>query len=247
MELTDAHLHPSDPPERYADFENLKAKLFCTSRPEEWSAVAGPRASMSYGVHPWYAGEWNPEAEERLSRILEADGDANVGEIGLDSKRGVLKDQTAVFERQLSLASEFGRSVTIHDIGCEKLVLDAVRGQGKGCRSVILHSFSSESYSKPFSDLGCYLSIVPRILSRSEMRLARLLRSIPEGLILLESDSPFLPPGFKGMGPFTERIAGILDMGPEELSRIAASNLRRALHGRGHELPHRDPGRKGRR
>ncbi len=246
MELTDAHLHPSEPPERYADYSDLKALVLCTSRPGEWDAVKTPRASMSYGVHPWYADEWGPEAEKRLELILESDAEAHVGEIGLDSKRGTLDGQTAAFERQLSMASEHGRVVTIHDIGCEKRVLDAVRTLGKDCRSMILHSFSSESYSKPFSELGCYLSIGPRILSRSEVRLSRLLRSIPRDLLLLESDSPFLPPGFEGMGPFTERIAGILETDPEELSETVASNLRRALHGRGPELAHRDPDRKGR-
>ena len=233
MILTDSHMHLSDgiAPEIYPDFGALKEYMSCSARVEEWNrAAVDKRSVMSYGVHPWYCDEWCPEAEDRLIGILESDPDAHVGEIGLDSKRGTVGEQAPAFESQLSIASRMDRIVSIHDIGCEERVLKALRASS-GPRGVILHSYSSDSYVKPFIAEGCMLSVNPRILSRSEVRLRRLLGSIPLENMLLETDAPHCPKGFAGMEDFVRTIAGFVGMEPEELSATVAGNLGRLLHG----------------
>lgn len=111
------------------------------------------------------------------------------------------------FLEQLDIASEHGRIANVHMVGCEKVILDAIRAHGRGCRAVVLHSFNNESYAKAFSELGCMLSVNPRILARSDARVSRLISSIPEERLLLETDAPYTARGFAGMEDFAERLA----------------------------------------
>ena len=230
--FADAHAHVSEKgfSDRYPDFDRAVIVFGCTARPSEWDAMAAcavPGTVRFYGVHPWYADEWDEASAGRLESILEEDPRANVGEIGLDGKRGDPSLQRPAFESQLDLASGSGRIANVHMVGCERDVLESVRRHAGGCRAVVLHSFSSESYVKPFAEVGCMFSINPRILARSESRIARLLRSVPEDRLLLETDAPYLAREFSGMTGFADRLAGILGTTGEELMRLTLDNARR--------------------
>lgn len=230
--FADAHAHVSERgfSDRYPDFDRAVIVFGCTARPSEWDAMAAcavPGTVRFYGVHPWYADEWDEASAGRLESILEEDPRANVGEIGLDGKRGDPSLQRPAFESQLDLASGFGRIANVHMVGCERDVLESVRRHTGGCRAVVLHSFSSESYVKPFAEVGCMFSVNPRILARSESRIARLLRSVPEDRLLLETDAPYLAREFSGMTGFADRLAGILGTTGEELMRLTLDNARR--------------------
>ena len=230
--FADAHAHVSERgfSDRYPDFDRAVIVFGCTARPSEWDAMAAcavPGTVRFYGVHPWYADEWDEASAGRLESILEEDPHANVGEIGLDGKRGDPSLQRPAFESQLDLASGFGRIDNVHMVGCERDVLESVRRHTEGCRTVVLHSFSSESYVKPFAEVGCMFSVNPRILARSESRIARLLRSVPEDRLLLETDTPYLTREFSGMTGFADRLAGILGTTGEELMRLTLDNARR--------------------
>lgn len=230
--FADAHAHVSERgfSDRYPDFDRAVIVFGCTARPSEWDAMAAcavPGTVRFYGVHPWYADEWDEASAGRLESILGEDPRANVGEIGLDGKRGDPSLQRPAFESQLDLASGFGRIANVHMVGCERDVLECVRRHAEGCRAVVLHSFSSESYVKPFAEIGCMFSVNPRILARSESRIARLLRSVPEDRLLLETDAPYLAREFSGMTGFADRLAGILGTTGEELMRLTLDNARR--------------------
>lgn len=225
--LTDSHLHIADEgfPGTYGDYQSLQRAVSCTASVSDWDAQSGKSADNTvqcYGVHPWFCGEWNGDVAERLRSILASDGRFHVGEIGLDAKKGDISEQMPAFIAQLEIAKETGRVATIHITDSEKEVLDAVRRAG--CKAV-LHSFSAESYAKPFAEAGCFFSISPRILSRSDARIIRLLGSIPDDRLLLESDAPHQGRNFTSMGEFASRIAGFKGVPPEELLRTVADNF----------------------
>lgn len=230
--FADAHLHPTAEGfgEDYPDLRGAELVFGCAARRGEWDALKGcglPGLVRFYGVHPWYVEDWSPDAEDQLHSILERETRAHVGEIGLDAKRGSLPEQVPAFEAQLDIASEYGRIANVHMVGCEKEVLESVRRHGKGCHTVIIHSFSSESYAKPFSELGCMLSLNPRVLARSDARLERLVSSIPEGSLLLETDAPYAPRGFCGMHKFAEELCARTGADPEHMIATALGNARR--------------------
>ena len=126
--------------------------------------------------------------------------------------------------QELDIAEYFKRVVTIHDVGCEKMVLDALKGRNL---RVILHSYGSDSYVKPYSEMECFFSISPRILSRSDIRVRRLMEAIPEDRLLLETDSPNVGAGFAGMRDFADRLGSVSGRTGEELIAISDENLGR--------------------
>ena len=228
--ITDAHMHihvPSEAP--YPDMDELRLICTCTARREEWALlddIADPRVRRYYGIHPWYCGEWDGECESDLRERLASDRKAGVGEIGLDSVRGGDIDlQTDVFMKQLAVAREADRPVTVHMVGTEKRVLDSLRASGIST-PVILHSFKSESYARPFAELGCYFSVNPRLVAKDPQNVRRILDAIPAERLLVESDYPHCAKGFGGMGAFISALAGIMEISPEELSGITEHNLR---------------------
>lgn len=228
--MIDAHVHAIEEHPDYSDYDALSSMVSCVAKPDEWStqiSLNDTRIVKSYGVHPWYADQWVEESKERLEVILSADGNAQVGEIGLDSKRGKVADQMPAFAEQLSMAEKYGRIVSIHDIGCEKEVLDSIRGYR--LKGIILHSYGSDSYVKPFSEQNCYFSISPRILSRSDVRVKRLMDAIPDDRLLFETDSPNYGKGFGGMADFIGRISEIVGRSPDELESLSTENLGRLL------------------
>ena len=230
MNFADAHIHLTEKGCCYPDL-NLAELLFsCTAKPDEWKtqmSIDDPRIIRFYGVHPWYSEQWNDDAEKELRDLLCKDPDAQVGEIGLDNLHP-FDHQIEVFETQVSMASEFGRTVNVHNIGCDGEVAKILRTCGKGCRSIILHSFNKASISS-FSGLDCYFSVNPRLLGKSEKNAKAVLSCIPEGRLLLETDAPFTSGKFTSMGDFISSISGMLGLSPETLSETVLENARRAI------------------
>ena len=229
MGFADAHLHPLEIADSgaYPDLGEAEVLFGCVSSSSQWDAMSSlgdGRVRRFYGVHPWNASEWSADTCTRLEYILEGDGRAGVGEIGLDSKHGTMDRQAEAFDAQLELAERFGRPVNVHCVGCEREVLEHL-GRHRRIPGIVIHSFSNESYAVPFVRLGCLLSVNPRILARSEVRVRRLMDSIPRDRLLLESDAPFTP-RFSGMTDFAERLAEAIGGDAETLLGVALDNAR---------------------
>ena len=231
MRISDAHLHLLNASEPYPGIGCAELLFSCVAQHSEWKTqTSGNDLNVVkfYGIHPWYAEQWNGAVPEELRTILGEDADAQVGEIGLDSKRGDLSIQEKVFAEQLDIASEFGRCVNIHNIGCEGKVISMLKEHGKNCGSVILHSFRSPDV-RPFLGTDCYFSINPRILSKSNENVKQIISNIPKGRLLLESDYPYVTKDFVSMEEFVATLAGMLGTDPETLAGTAADNLRRTI------------------
>ncbi len=230
--FVDAHAHPGEMTDPYPDYEDAGLILACSSRPQDWGRlerIDDSRLYKFYGVHPWYTDEWSPGIEgdlrARLSRTR-----CGIGEIGLDSKKGRIEDQIPVFKEQMAIAMEYDRPVEVHMVGCEDVMLSTLRDI-RPTIPVILHGFNNEGYSKAFTGLGCYLSINPRILRRSDGRIQRLMSSMPKDRLLLETDAPFTPDGFSGMGDFVSRLSAACGTSAAELLSLSTENARRIVYG----------------
>lgn len=232
MHCMDAHLHMTEQgvSGMYPDLDDLEIVFSCTSRPEEWAIqekIQHRGLKRFYGLHPWYADLWDEDVGKTLVSFLEKDAEAGVGEIGMDSKKGDPVIQSDIFGKQLELASEYGRTVTVHMVGMEKQVLEHLRPYRKDIPATILHSFKAESYIKPFSELGCYFSLSPRLLDRADEKLKPFIGRIPEDRILVETDAPFTGRNFEDMHSLMERFAGLRGMQVEEFTETVYRNLER--------------------
>ncbi len=223
MGYADSHIHVADP--RFKGIDSGAELLFgCTSTPDEWDYLGrmnGGKVVKFFGTHPWYHERTDIDG---LERILREDEKANVGEIGLDSKRGSIEEQMQSFVSQLELAEKYRRIANIHMIGCEETMLKILREHKVTC---ILHSFSGpESYIRPFAECGCYFSISPRIHRKSKEKIVALISKIPKDRLLIETDSPDNP---MGMFDHITALSEILSIHPSELESTTLRNSRTLL------------------
>jgi len=226
--LSDSHIHIADPDfgEGYPDIGSLSLFFSCTARPPEWDVQRflcekDERIVPFYGTHPWYADEHD---NGKLECILNECPDACIGEIGLDALKENMETQVDVFRHQLALAEEYRRPVTVHMVKTEKETLDILRTYN--LPRIVLHSFDSESYVKPFSSMNCYFSISPRILKKNDEKISAILDKIPNDRLLVESDYP----GCKGsIDELVQKISSVLSIDIEELILIIEENARNVI------------------
>lgn len=209
----------------YPGMKNAEYLFSCTAMRSEWVfqkvlCDADKRIIPFYGTHPWYISD----GIDGLENILNENENACVGEIGLDFNYPDKELQTSFFERQLQLASYYGRAVSIHVCKTEKETLDSLRKFK--LKKIILHSFSSESYVAPFSKLGCYFSLSPRILSKSDEKISKLLNSIPMEKLLIETDAPNCKDSIFDL---VDRIGSLSGMPQEEVLFLTSENAKRLI------------------
>lgn len=230
--FADAHLHMTDPEfdDGYDDMSDSALLFSCTSSEREWDRLSAISASDGrvvpfYGTHPWEIGSYR--GKEVLAHFISTHPGANVGEIGLDTKHGELKDQMIPFREQLEVASEYERIAAIHIVGAENEVLSELRSVK--VRS-ILHSYSCPpTYTPAFVKCGCYFSVSPRIFSRSSDKVVSILRSIPLDRILLETDAPSGHNNCIMMSEHAQDVGNALGMDAENVIEIALNNAKGLL------------------
>ncbi len=217
--------------------------LCCSTSPKDWNAVAAlslahPEIIPAYGLHPWYLDRADADWQEAMARKLAADPEALIGEAGLDFERAAasFEDQESAFTAQLEIAREMHRSMSIH---CRKAWhrLIPLLGRYSGCSNYALHSFSgAQGTVNQLAEIpGVFFSFSCSITNPANKRIADVIRSVPMNSILIETDSPDIPPFIgtgRASGPnepagailVAERIAVIRNIPLPELLEIIAGN-----------------------
>ena len=148
---------------------------------------------IALGLHPQLIGERYSELSV-VERLF--DSTSYIGEIGLDFSNQFYYSK----EQQIDAFSQIirwcqrstGKVLSIHSVRSDKHVLDVL--EKYNCtqhNTCILHWFSgSKKQLERAIELGCYFSVNSYILDSPNGRLA--IERIPLGLLLLESDAPFL-------------------------------------------------------
>lgn len=183
----------------------------------DWADVArlcsagGPaELRPSFGLHPWDVGNRSPTWEDALRARLDANPRAGVGEIGLDRwildrakpddprltglRRAPLDEQVDVFRRQLALAAEGNRAVTIHCLDAFGALHDVLRESPLPRRGFLLHAYAgSAELALQLVKLGAYFSFNGSFLDPRKQRLRAVYECIPLERLLVETDAPAMP------------------------------------------------------
>ena len=186
------------------------------------------------GVHPNDADK--PFDLSDFSDFLTNEKVVAVGECGLDyhHNRVDRKTQIAVFEKQLEISVELKKPVIIHCREASEDVLGILTGS-KNINGVI-HCFSSTiEVAERFLELGFYIGIDGPVTYPNANTLRDVVKKIPLERILLETDSPYLPPqSFRGhrnepsyLKFIATKIAEIKNMSVAEISQITDQNAKR--------------------
>lgn len=147
------------------------------------------------GIHPHGSKEWSEELKSRIIKMLDEEKVVALGEIGLDYYRNLSdpEDQRKCFREQLKIAEERNFPVVIH---CREAWSETVRILNEyNLEKVILHSFSGDSLIANWA-IGkkYYLSFNGTVTYSRKDELHHIIKTMPQDLILLETDCPYLTP-----------------------------------------------------
>lgn len=150
------------------------------------------------GIHPHSAIDWNADSERQLRGLLQEERVRAVGECGLDFNRDFSPrpQQEKVLEAHLALAAELQLPVFLHERDASQRLLDILRDYRDRLPAAVVHCFTGEQralYS--YLDLDLHIGITGWICDeRRGGHLHPLMRDIPRGRLMLESDAPYLLP-----------------------------------------------------
>jgi TatD DNase family protein len=177
------------------------------------------------GIHPHQAGGDEAGRLDEVRELLGAPQAVAVGETGLDYYRDYApRDrQLALFEAQLDLAAELGKSVVIHSRAADDATVAALESFAG---TVVLHCFSSPGLLEPAVDHGWYVSFAGNVTYPNAYDLRAAARAVPAERLLVETDSPYLSPQPRRGRPnepanVVHTVAALAEARGEEAERLA--------------------------
>jgi TatD DNase family protein len=211
MKLIDSHCHLNYAglAERQEEvLANARARgiggfLNISTRQSEWGEVVGAAERnadvwATIGVHPHEA-DAHPDLGAGV--LVEAAAHPRViaiGECGLDyyydkSDRAAQRER---FQAHIEAARSTGLPLVVHTRDAEEDTAEILtREVGKGGVNGVLHCFTGSAHlAQAALDLGFYISISGIVTFKNARDLQEVAKAIPQGRLLVETDSPFLAP-----------------------------------------------------
>ena len=188
------------------------------------------------GLHPMYVENAEMEDIEVLrSKALEV---MAIGEIGLDFfvEHYDREKQVKFFEAQLKIARECDLPVLLHVRRSQDAVLGSLRKIG--VKGGIAHAFNgSMQQAEEFIRLGFKLGFGGAMTYDRATRIRSLARDLPIESIVLETDSPDMPPSFIGrsrnspeyLPKIAEVLAQLREMPVNEIKIVTTENAMEVL------------------
>lgn len=211
----------------------------CDEASSRAALALAERYPFVYAAVGWQPEEW--ESWDMYSPAVVRELAAHpkcvaIGEIGLDyywdrEHKEIMYD---MFVTQLELALELNKPVIIHDREAHADCLN-ITGRYSGLRGVF-HCFSgSREMAEQLLGRGWYLGFDGPVTYKNAKKALEVLEITPLDRILLETDSPYLPPvPFRGerndsgkLRYIAEKIAEVKGVGVEVIARASSENARR--------------------
>ena len=178
------------------------------------------------GIHPHEAGEPDADRLGELRELLADKRAVAVGETGLDFYRDYAPHdrQRELFERQLELAAELGKTVVVHTRAASDETAAALAPFGG---TVVLHCFSAPELLGVALDRGYYVSFAGNVTYPKAEELRDAARAVPSERLLAETDSPYLAPQPRRGRPnepgnVVHTVAALAEARGEDTAELAA-------------------------
>ncbi|MEJ5361908.1 MAG: TatD family hydrolase [Spirochaetota bacterium] len=252
MKLVDVHCHLES--EHYAGkldtiIEKAKsvgvlALVTCAIVPEQWElshtiSKNYKEVYFALGVHPWYIEE-NFQNQFNKLTLIKDDKYCAIGEIGLDAKTNIdMQLQKRFFEDQLSIANDLGKPVIVHCRGAFNELVASVKRIGTLKAGGVIHSYSGNvEITKQLIPFGFYFSFGGAITFRNSRKKVEVLKYIYPDYVLLETDSPDIPPVEKnGEINVPENIiyvvkamSELIEKPEDEIATVTTANAKRLFN-----------------
>ncbi|MEO8062017.1 MAG: TatD family hydrolase [Pseudomonadota bacterium] len=148
------------------------------------------------GVHPHHAADLTAESLAVMTAFARAPGVVAVGECGLDYFRNFSpRDlQRRAFAQQLQIAADVGKPVFLHQRDAHDDFLAILREHK--VTNGVAHCFTAgEKERDAYLELGLHIGITGWINDeRRGLHLRDVVKGIPAGRLMLETDAPYLLP-----------------------------------------------------
>jgi TatD DNase family protein len=201
---------------------------------------------ITVGIHPTYAAEIDPDCLSQLASLAAQPGVVAIGELGLDYywDHATPDQQKAVLLPQLELAREINLPLVIHNRDAEKELGPILLGWQASLpashplknRPGVMHSYTGpQELARELAEAGFYFGVGGPVTYKNGKDKQTLVEVLPHERILLETDSPYLPPhphrGERNEPAFIPIIAAkvgeIWGMSAEEVGRVTTANAKR--------------------
>jgi TatD DNase family protein len=212
------------------DGPSIERSLAIAREHEDVVAIVGRHPHLADGFEADDLAEIERAAADPLARAI--------GETGLDyfRDRAPREEQRRAFEAQLGLAARLGLPVVIHTREAEDDTF-AMLGERAAELTVILHCFSAPGRVAECVERGYMCSFAGNVTYPKAVELQEAARALPDQLLLVETDSPYLSPQpVRGKpnepanvtltGEFLAELRGV---GYSELDRLVEGNARRVF------------------
>ena len=156
------------------------------------------RLRLTAGIHPLAVSSGKSGWDERFELVraqAAAPEVVGIGETGLDFFRddSHAELQERAFKDHLELSGLLKKPVVIHNRGADAQVVKILRSSR--AHSGILHCFSSDwETAKAVIDAGFYVSFAGNLTYKKSDAMRDAAARIPLDRLLIETDSPYLPP-----------------------------------------------------
>ena len=155
--------------------------------------------AYALGIHPMYVDNAIPEDIDTLKSYIEKNNPVAIGEIGLDYfvTKANIEQQTYFFTEQLKIAKQYDLPVILHVRHAVDDILKYLRRYE--IKGGIAHAFNgSLQQAEQFIGLGFKLGFGGAMTYSRALKIRELATKLPFEAIVLETDSPDIPPEWIG-------------------------------------------------
>ena len=166
-------------------------------------AERSPLLFPTVGFHPHEADEVTPGMLAEMEALAKLPQVVGVGEIGLDNYRhhSTIENQRTLIDAQLEIAIRVRKPVCVHSRLAEDEIYDHLAPYAAAAKAAgmaipgVMHCFGGTlEQAKRYVELGFAISIAAPITYPKNEETRRIARELPAGSLVIETDSPYLPP-----------------------------------------------------
>ncbi len=159
-------------------------------------AESNPNIYCSVGVHPNHKVEEEPTTEH-LCELAQHPKCVAIGETGVDFFRHQVSAemQELRFRTHIRAARILEKPVIVHNRDADEAAIRVMKEEGIEHCGGIMHCFSSDwETAEKALDMGLSISFSGNVTFKKNNGLRDVARKVPEAMLLIETDSPYLAP-----------------------------------------------------
>lgn len=190
------------------------------------------------GLHPCDVKEDYVEVLAKMETLFTQHDFVAVGETGIDLywDKTTLGMQSAAFEMQIDWAIHRRLPLVIHARDAFEPILEILDRKMHADLRGVFHCFTGDAnIASHIAEYGSFYFGIGGVVTYPKAGLENVIPSLPIDRMILETDAPYLPPvPYRGkrnesayLVQVAEKLAGILHLNLDELSRITNENAKR--------------------